>query len=271
MKRILGILAAIALIVAMLVPIGQAQKRAEAQTAPGTNLGVTTSLLCATVTTEYRNAPWCFNPQNGILYVWNGSNAYNSFTGGLTGAVISPALALGTPGSVAGTLTFAAVTGSGTFTLAQANSTTTYTLTAPNTAPSVSGQVLSATTGGVGSWATMEAYPLHVSGSLGGLTSTAAATLLQEATTVTRAGHAVDLTCTTDLNGGACTTAPSFNVRDVTGSTTGTVACGNVAGAVKQAESLAFAAGDQIAIVRTVNGGTCTAPQFVVSLHASFP
>jgi hypothetical protein len=113
---------------------------------------------------------------------------------------------------------------------------------------------------------------LSISGALGGLTSTAAATLLQTCDVVVSAGHFTTLVITTDLNGSTCTTAPTFNVRDDTASTTGTAKAGGTsAGQVSQAQTLTFAAGDRVCIVRTANGGTCTAPFFGVSAHLTYP
>lgn len=111
-----------------------------------------------------------------------------------------------------------------------------------------------------------------VSAALGGLTSTAGATLLQTCEVATQSGHFVDMVCVNDLNGGACTTAPTYNVRDDTAATTGTAAaCGTAAGQVTTAESISFSAGDRICLVRTVNGGTCTAPIFSVNAHIVTP
>src|SRR5262249_55181781 len=112
-----------------------------------------------------------------------------------------------------------------------------------------------------------------VSGALGGLASTAGATLLQGCMVATRAGHVVDLVCTTDFIT-ACTTAPTYSTRDTTSTTNGgaAVACSNAAGTVTQAApALSFAAGDQVCLTRTVNGGTCTAPFFTVAAHVAYP
>lgn len=112
---------------------------------------------------------------------------------------------------------------------------------------------------------------LTVSGLLGAATSTAAATLLVQCTTMVNAGSFTTLSCVTDFIT-ACTTAPAFNVRNNTAATTGTAkSCGTAAGQVTQAETLAFAAGDQICIVRTTNGGTCTLPSFAVAAHWKSP
>jgi hypothetical protein len=110
------------------------------------------------------------------------------------------------------------------------------------------------------------------SGLLGGLTSTAAVTLLQSCTKALNAGHFTNLNCVNDLNGGACTTAPTFSIRDNTTPANGTAqTCGTTAGEVDQAETLAFAAGDVICITRTINGGTCTAPTFTVTAQYKEP
>lgn len=114
-----------------------------------------------------------------------------------------------------------------------------------------------------------EFTPLHFSGVLGGLTSTASATLLQDCTTAENSGALMLLTEVTDLDGGTCTTAPTYNIRDNTQGTTGTAkAASTSAGQVTQAETLTYSAGDQICLVRTVNGGTCTTPFFSVSAQA---
>lgn len=111
-----------------------------------------------------------------------------------------------------------------------------------------------------------------LSGALGGLTSTGAATLLGSCIAAPVAGHFTNLEIVNDLNGGSCTTAPTYNVRDNTASTTGTALAGSTtAGAVAQAQTLVFAAGDVICLVRTVNGGTCTAPIFSVIGQVSYP
>lgn len=111
-----------------------------------------------------------------------------------------------------------------------------------------------------------ESTPLQLSGALGGLASTAAATLLQNCTTMNGKGKFTLLTITNDLNGGTCTTAPTYNIRNNTAATTGTALAGSTtAGQVTQAESLAYSAGDQVCLVRTVNGGTCTTPVFSVA------
>lgn len=114
-----------------------------------------------------------------------------------------------------------------------------------------------------------ESEPLTYTGLLGGLTSTAGATLYQACTTMSNSGVLNLLTLTNDLNGATCTTAPTYNVVDVTQTTAGTAkAAGTSAGAVTQAETLTYSAGDQVCLVRTVNGGTCTTPLFNVTAHA---
>lgn len=242
----------------------------------------TYKLASAATTTTYTETTKAVVPAQGdILDYSNGTGQRSSLVDVATGSVVvsggvgsvptystTPTLGLG--GTTSGTLTLSNATGAGTFTLASAANTTTYTLTAPTTAPAFAGQMLVSTTGGVSSWVYPEGSILSVSGLLGAQASTAGATLLQTTTTATRAGHFVDLQCTDDFLT-ACTTAPSFNVRDVTSSTSGTaVACSNTAGSVTQAETLVFAAGDQIAITRTINGGTCTVPFFGVQAHAAY-
>lgn len=162
--------------------------------------------------------------------------------------------------------------GSGTITEQTQAAAGTYNWNFPTTA-GTAGQVLTSQGGGATAmtWTATEDH-FGTSGALGGLTSTAGATLLQTCVVATNAGHFVNLDCTNDLNGGACTTAPTFNVRDNTGATTGTQkACGTTAGTVDQAETLTFNAGDTICIVRTVNGGTCTAPNFSVQANITYP
>lgn len=115
-------------------------------------------------------------------------------------------------------------------------------------------------------------WTISTAGTYGNFTSTAGATLLQTCSKAVNAGTFTDLRCVTDLNAGTCTTAPTFNVRDNTGATTGTaLACSTTAGSVSQAETLAVAAGDEVCIVRTVNGGTCTTPQFTITAHLQSP
>lgn len=113
-----------------------------------------------------------------------------------------------------------------------------------------------------------ESEPLTFSGLLGGLTSTAGATLYQACTTMSNSGVLNLLTLTNDLNGATCTTAPTYNIVDVTQTTAGTAkAASTAAGAVTQAETLTYSAGDQVCLVRTINGGTCSTPLFNVTAH----
>ncbi len=115
-------------------------------------------------------------------------------------------------------------------------------------------------------------FNLSVSGALGGLSSTPGATVLQACTVAANAGHFADLLIITDLNGGTCTTAPSYNVRDDTDGATGTaLAGGTAAGQMTQAESVVFSAGDRICLVRTANGTACTAPFFSVTAQVEEP
>lgn len=114
-------------------------------------------------------------------------------------------------------------------------------------------------------------WTLKTDGTLGASTSTAAATLLVACDTMVNAGTTANLTCTSDIMG-TCTTAPTFNIRNNTQATTGTArACANTAGTSVTAQTLAFAAGDVMCLVRTVNGGTCTTSTFSVSAHLKSP
>lgn len=173
-------------------------------------------------------------------------------------------LIAGTAATTTGKLLLNGGTG-GTLTVAPQASFTSYEFDLPTTA-GTAGQAL-VSGGGSGTAMAYQAIPQTVqfSGALGGLASTAAATLLQACGVATSTGHIVDLNCTTDLNGGACTTAPQYNVRDNTAATTGTAkTCSTSAGNVDQTESLAVTAGDVVCLVRTGNGGTCTTPVFHV-------
>lgn len=115
-------------------------------------------------------------------------------------------------------------------------------------------------------------FSLSVSGALGNLASTAGATLLQACTIAANPGHFTNLVLVTDLNGSSCTTAPTYNIRNNTQSTTGTAKiAGTSAGVVNQAETLTFNAGDTICLVRTVNGATCATPVFTVAAEFSQP
>ena len=248
-----------------------------------TQNGVYVSYLCTTFTAELTNAPWCFNPQNSILYVWNGSTAYVAYSGlASSGAVIgttnqivvtggntislSPTIHIGTPGTTSATVTLANVTGTGTFTLAQAATTTTYSLTMPATAPSASGQVLSATTAGAGSWI---AYPFTIGwdGYLGIVTNAATKTVVAPCT-----GHFTSLSCTAALTG-TCTTAPVINVVNVTGSTAGTgiTATTTVGTPVTQAQTLVFTAAQVVGLEQTASPGTCTTPFWGCEATATCP
>lgn len=76
-------------------------------------------------------------------------------------------------------------------------------------------------------------------------------------------GHFVSLNCTATLTG-SCTTGPTINVTDITGSTTGTAVSPTttVATIATHTETLAFAAGDTIGFAQTASTGTCTTPTY---------
>jgi hypothetical protein len=107
---------------------------------------------------------------NQLPTIGGGTVLGNTGTSSTTpSATIAPVV--GIPGTSEGSLGFAGST-AGTFTLEAApNTTASYTLQAPAAAPSVSGQALTATTGGVGSWTTIATAGLTVTAQSSGPTT----------------------------------------------------------------------------------------------------
>ncbi len=93
-------------------------------------------------------------------------------------------------------------------------------------------------------------------GYLGIVTSAATKTLVAPCT-----GHFTSLSCDAALTG-TCTTPPTINVGDVTGSTTGTAInlTTTVGTPVTQSQTLTFTSGDVIGLEQTATPGTCTTP-----------
>jgi hypothetical protein len=93
-------------------------------------------------------------------------------------------------------------------------------------------------------------------------------------TKAAQAGHFTNLNIITTL-GGTCSTLPQFNVFDGTtnvGTALAATATTQTKGqATTQAQSLTFAAGDQIGIYISTAGGTCTTDQFTVTAQYSTP
>ncbi len=88
------------------------------------------------------------------------------------------------------------------------------------------------------------------------------------------AGHFTNLQIVTSL-GGTCTTAPQFDVFDGT-TNTGTALAATATTQTKgtatnQAETLTFAAGDNIGIYISTAGATCTSDQFTVTAQYAEP
>lgn len=80
--------------------------------------------------------------------------------------------------------------------------------------------------------------------------------------TPTEIGGAYSIQCQ-NVTGGTCTTAPSVSLKD--GSTVvGTVACPNTIGAASTSLASVFFPLDQLAVVVTTGGTSCTAPTFGV-------
>ena len=245
-------------------------------TTPGTNNSITWPITGGVVPSSgnviVNNGNDLWISANSNVNVTAGAANIAQFNGGTGASSFFYSANIGFPQFRTGILTLNNATGAGTFSLQSAANTTTYTLTMPAAAPATSGQVLSATTAGAGSWVS-EDWNIASTGLLGALASTAGATLLETCDVAVNSGHLTKLLCTTDLSG-TCTTAPTFSTRDVTSTTngTGTVACGAAAGVVTQATpGLTFAAGDQVCITRTVNGATCTSTDFSVVAHATQP
>jgi hypothetical protein len=87
------------------------------------------------------------------------------------------------------------------------------------------------------------------------------------------AGHFTRLACVCTFTG-TCTTIPEFNIKDVTASTIGTATSGlstTVGTVVSESETLAFSAGDEVAINTSSAGATCTAPQWFCSATYTQP
>lgn len=122
----------------------------------------------------------------------------------------------------------------------------------------------------------LEGYLVSGSGIYGNNTSGNFPTgsILMQAT-AQKPGHFVTLTSTNlSLNGGSCSTAPTFNVFD--GSTNGTAKIASASAqaqgtATTQAETLPFLAGDTIGLFVSTQGATCLAPTFAVSATLNYP
>ena len=113
-----------------------------------------------------------------------------------------------------------------------------------------------------------EDTPLHQSGLLGALTG-GSSTLLEDCTTMNNSGVLTLMTLVTDLGGSSCTTAPTYNIRNNTQALLGTGhLASNTTGIVTQAESLTYAPGDQICLVKTVAGATCATAGFSISAQS---
>lgn len=110
-------------------------------------------------------------------------------------------------------------------------------------------------------------FSLSWDGALGGLTSSAVAPLIAPCK-----GHFTELACTATLTG-SCTTGPTINIGDITGSTTGTSVAPTttVATIASHAETLTFASGDTIALEQTGTPATCTAPTYYCSATLTCP
>lgn len=109
--------------------------------------------------------------------------------------------------------------------------------------------------------------PLTWDGALGGLTASAVAPFIAPCK-----GHFTQLACTATLTG-SCTTGPTINVGDITGSTTGTAVSPTttVATVASHTETLTFAAGDTIALEQTATTSTCTTPTYYCSATLTCP
>jgi hypothetical protein len=104
-------------------------------------------------------------------------------------------------------------------------------------------------------------------GSLGGMTSSAAAISVAPCT-----GHFTELVCTATLTG-SCTTGPTIAVKDITASTVGsTVVPGTtVASPTATTATLAFTAGDQIALAADATPSACASPSYHCAANLTCP
>ncbi|MDE2232849.1 MAG: hypothetical protein KGJ90_01840 [Patescibacteria group bacterium] len=156
---------------------------------------------------------------------------------------------------------------SGTISVLPQAAAGTYNFNMPITA-GTAGQALTSQ-GGSSTAMTWTPFPVVLGwdGALGGLTASAVAPVTAPCT-----GHFTQLVCTATLTG-ACTTGPTVNVVDVTGSTSGTGVSPTttVATLASSAETLTFASGDTIALKQTATTSTCTAPTYHCSATATCP
>jgi hypothetical protein len=244
-----------------------------------------TETLTGNITQTFSNAAYCKSKHVCIEPTQDGTGGRSITWSGFTG--LTPAQPAQAPGAVdlfcfgddgvhlvyppagenqtAASLTLDGST-SGALAIQAAAATTSYTLTMPATAPTTSGQVLSATTAGAASWIA-EPGSISWDGALGGYTATAV-----KPTVAPCAGHFTQLACTAVLTG-ACTTGPTINVGDVTAATSGTAVAPTttVATIAKQAQTLTFAAGDTIALEQTATTSSCTAPIYGCTAQYTCP
>jgi hypothetical protein len=110
-------------------------------------------------------------------------------------------------------------------------------------------------------------FTLSWDGALGGMTNAAVAPMIASCS-----GHFTQLACTATLTG-SCTTGPTINIGDITGSTTGTAVSPTttVATVASHSETLSFSSGDTIALEQTATTNTCTAPTYHCTATATCP
>jgi hypothetical protein len=114
-------------------------------------------------------------------------------------------------------------------------------------------------------------FNVSQSGPFGAFTSGAAGNRYQQCHVALNAGHFTYLYITTDLNGGSCTTAPTFNVYNNTANGTPVTANTNDNQTASAAQTLAVSPGGLACIVRTGDGSGCTAPWFFVTAQVKEP
>jgi hypothetical protein len=124
-----------------------------------------------------------------------------------------------------------------------------------------------------GTWQTLGAVEGTITSGVG-LWGTSAISTVLASTKAIFAGHFTNIQVQTAL-GGTCSTLPQFNVFDGA-SNTGTAVTASASTQTKgtasiQAQTLTFAAGDQIGIYISTAGGTCTTDQFTVTAEYSIP
>ena len=193
-------------------------------------------------------------------YFTNTGGGYALITGtgnvGIGNSAPGALLDVGTQSTTEGLITLENGTGTTSVTIqgkqgAASTSIGTWTLTLPGKAAATDGQFLSGTAAGAASWNSVQGTMSWTAMIFSAGTQISTSALAPAK--MTNAGHFTQLVCAT-TTGATCAsicTSPEFNVEDVTGSTTGTATSGlssSIGTVVTAAQTLTFAAGDEVAI-----------------------